>query len=251
MASEEKTIIPVDLYDNVLTEKLGDYSGKVPITGTVRNKQIAERIVKKRTEYRPETITNILDLADQEKIIAIGEGKSVIDGVGQCLLNITGCFEGEKPTFDTEKHRFGVTFTPGKAVFDCLKRLVPDFRVARTGPVINSITDSTTHSMSGTLTSGAPAIINGSNLLIKGEHPSVGVYFTPDGAEKTAIKVNLIVTNTISQIIIQLPILADGQYTLSVTTQAGANYSMLKEPRTYQFPILLTVGEGDDRPDIV
>lgn len=38
----EKTILTVDLYDNVLTEKAGDYSGKVSITGTVRNADIAD-----------------------------------------------------------------------------------------------------------------------------------------------------------------------------------------------------------------
>lgn len=33
----EKTILTVDLYDNVLTERLGDYVGKVRITGTLHS----------------------------------------------------------------------------------------------------------------------------------------------------------------------------------------------------------------------
>ena len=74
--AEETNILYVDLYDNVLTEKKGDYMGKVAITGSLRNADIARRIVEKRTEYRPETIQNILDLADEEKIIALTEGKS-------------------------------------------------------------------------------------------------------------------------------------------------------------------------------
>ena len=57
--AEEKTILTVDLYDNVLTEKTGDFTGKIRITGTTRTSDISNRIVKKRTEYRPETITNI------------------------------------------------------------------------------------------------------------------------------------------------------------------------------------------------
>ena len=32
--AEEKTILTVDLYDNVLTEKTGDFTGKIRITGT-------------------------------------------------------------------------------------------------------------------------------------------------------------------------------------------------------------------------
>ena len=54
------------------------------ITGSLHNKEIAARISKERTEYRQETIENILDLADQKKVEAIAEGKSV------CLL-YTSC----------------------------------------------------------------------------------------------------------------------------------------------------------------
>lgn len=251
----EKTILTVDLYDNVLTEKENDYSGKVAITGALHNADVADRIVKARTEYRHETILNILGMADNIKVEAIAEGKSVVDGVGQWLLNISGPLEGENPVFDSQKHKFGVTYTPGKALLDALKQLVPNFRKAKTGPVINGITDSTTKSVSQILTPNAPAIISGTGLLLKGDDPSVGVYFTPDGADKTPVKVGLIVSNTISQIIIQIPALPDGQYFLSVTTQAGASYSIIKEPRTYQYPILLSVGNlpgdgEDDRPVI-
>lgn len=252
---EEKTILTVDLYDNILTEKQNDYTGKVNITGTVRNINIADRIVKARTEYRLETIVNILDMADQIKAEAIAEGKSVIDGVGQWILNISGLIDGELPKFDATKHKFGITFTPGSKLLAKLKSLTANFRLAKTGPVVNSFTDSTTKLVNQMITPNAPAIINGASLIIKGDHPSVGIYFIPDGEGKTPVKVNLIVSNTISQIIIQIPNLPDGQYMLSVTTQAGASYSLVKEPRTYLFPILLTVGNQqgggeDDRPVI-
>lgn len=251
----EKTILTVDMYDNVLTEKANDFSGKVSITGTIHNADIAERIVNARTEFRPETIQTILGMADDIKVEAIAEGKSVVDGVGQWVLNFSGPLEGEKPVFDPAKHKFGVTYTPGRSLLQALRQLAPSFRVAKTGPVINGITDSTTKVVNQVLTPNAPAIISGSGLLLKGDDPSVGVYFTPDGADKTPVKVNLIVSNTTSQIIIQIPALADGQYLLSITTQAGAGYSLVKEPRTYQYPILLSVGSQsgggeDDRPVI-
>ena len=96
----------------------------------------------------------------------------------------------------------------------------------------------------GDETPNAPAIIFGSTLLIKGDDPSVGVYFTKDEEGATPTKVSLIVRNTKSEIIIQIPQLAEGQYWLSVTTQAGANYGLVKDLRTYKFPILLTIGIG-------
>ena len=78
MATNEKITLNVDLYDNIMTEQKGDYTGRARITGSLHNKEIAARIIKERTEYRQETIENILDLADQKKVEAIAEGKSVV-----------------------------------------------------------------------------------------------------------------------------------------------------------------------------
>lgn len=241
----EKTILTVDLYDNVLTEKVGDYTGKIRITGTLRNKDIAARFVEMRTEYRAETIENILNITDGIKNDALGEGKCIVDGVGQKLLNIGGSFDGKKSDYKSPDNPLGVTFTPSAALFKKLEYIYVNADIATVGPMIESITDSTTGKVSSVLTSGAPAIIAGSNVLLKGDNPSVGVYFTPEAGGEP-IKVALVVTNTKSQIIISIPQLADGQYYLSVTTQAGAGYSIVKEPRTYRFPVLLTVGGGEE-----
>ena len=240
----EKTILTVDLYDNVLTEKPGDYAGKVRITGTLHNKEIAARIVAKRTEYRQETIENILVMADEEKRGAIAEGKSVVDGVGQYLLNIGGPFDGKKSDYKSPDNKLGVTFTPAAALWKVLDNIYVNADIATVGPMIESITDSTTGEKNGQLTPGAPAIITGSNVLLKGDDPSVGIFFTPE-AGGDPVKVPLVVTNTKSQIIISLPQLTDGQYYLSMTTQAGPNYTTVKSPRSYQFPILLTVGDPE------
>ena len=244
----EKTILTVDLYDNVLTEKQGDYSGKIRITGTVRNADIANGIVKERTEYRPETIEIILNLADKKKREALASGKSLVDGVGQYLLQIGGAFTGKKSEYKSEENKISVSFTPGASLLEALDSIYVNADIATVGPMIESITDSTTGSVSNLLTAGKPAIIAGSTLLLKGDDPTVGVYFTPEAGGEP-IKVDLIVTNTKSQIIISIPELSDGTYYLSITTQAGAGYSVLKEPRSYTFPILLTVGTKSDDDD--
>lgn len=253
----EKIILTVDLYDNILTEKKGDCSGKVNITGTIHNKEIAERIVKERTEYRLETIINILELADKKKVEVIASGKSFVDGVGQYMLNVSGSFNGEQPAFDPQIHKLGVTYTPGKQLLSELKNISLNPRLAVTGPVINTVTDSTSGTVDGILTSQGSAILNGNTLLLKGDNPSIGIYLIPDGSDQSqAKKVKTIVQNTNTQIIFQIPKLAVGQYSLRVTTQAGAGYSLVKEPRSYTFPILLTVVEeepdddDDDRPVI-
>lgn len=248
-----KTILTVDLYDNPLTEAPGDYTGKVRITGTVRNSDIAQEIVKERTEYRPETIENILRLADVKKREALAAGKSLVDGVGQYMLNISGPFTGKKSDYKSPDNPINVIYTPGAELQKLLGNIYVNADIASVGPMVANITDSTTKSVNSLLTPGAPAIITGSTLLVKGDHPSVGVYFTPEAGGEP-VKVPLIVANTKSQIIISIPQLADGQYWLSVTTQAGSGYSLVKEPRTCRFPVLLAVGDlpgdggGEERP---
>ncbi len=246
----EKIILTADLYDNAVTEKKGDYIAKAAITGTLRNEQIADRIVAKRTEYRKETIVNILDLADQEKVEAIAENKSVIDGVGQYLLSILGAFDGEKAPFDPAKHKLSATFIPSKKLRDRLSDVQVQTRPAITGPVINSITDSTTGELNGLLTSGSAAVINGSNIKVAGDAENVGVFLVPISGDP--LKCPLLIHNNPSQLTVMLPTLTDGEYTLSITTQSGAGNKLVKDPRTYTFPVLLYVGEkpgGDDEDD--
>ena len=106
--AEEQHILYVDLYDNPLTPKAGDYSGRVASTGSVQNTSIGTRIAAKRTEYRPETIANILDLSDQEKIEALAAGQTVNSKLGTLVLQVEGSFDGEQAPFDKTKHRLTV-----------------------------------------------------------------------------------------------------------------------------------------------
>lgn len=240
MAENSNTLF-VDLYDNVLTERKGDYFGKVANTGTMRNADIASRIVAKRSEYRPETIVNILDLADQEKVSALAEGKSIIDGVGQLLPSISGSFEGGLAAFDKSLHKLGVTYTMGKSLREAFDSVSITTRTATAGITINSVLDSMTGEVSGKITPLSNLVINGVNLRVAGDNASNGVYLTKTDGQPQAVR--LIVHNNPSQLTVLLPELEDGEYTLSITTQYSTSSKLLKDPRTCTFPVLLYVGE--------
>ena len=240
----EQIILNTDLYDNLLTERKGDYTAKPRITGTLYNTDIAARIVAARTEYQHGTILNILDMADSHKVQAIAEGKSVVDGVGQYLVNVQGAFEGEKAQFEPGKHALGITYTMGKLLRETLKLVkVVVNGVAVVGPVINTVTDSTSKAINGQLSSGGALVLGGVNLKIQGDDPSIGVYLTPTTEGAAPMKAPVVIANSPSQVIVQMPTLADGQYTVSLTTQYSGSRNV-KEPRTYTFPIILIVGEG-------
>lgn len=148
----------------------------------------------KRTEYYKETIVNILDFADQEKVNAIAEGKSVVDGVSQYLVNVSGAFDGEKAPFNPAIHKLGISYTPSKLLRDTLKFVVVETRPAVTGPIINDIVDTTTGEKNLQLTSSGPAVITGTNIKVAGDDPTVGIYLTP--AEGEAKKIALLIHST-------------------------------------------------------
>ena len=220
----EQIILNTDLYDNLLTERKGDYTAKPRITGTLYNTDIAARIVAARTEYQHGTILNILDMADSHKVQAIAEG--------------------EKAQFEPGKHALGITYTMGKLLRETLKLVkVVVNGVAAVGPVINTVTDSTSKAINGQLSSGGALVLGGVNLKIQGDDPSIGVYLTPTTEGAAPMKAPVVIANSPSQVIVQMPTLADGQYTVSLTTQYSGSRNV-KEPRTYTFPIILIVGEG-------
>lgn len=252
---KEDIILYVETYDNILTEKKGDYTAKPKITGSVGNPQIAQRIMTGGLEIRYETLVYILDMADKAKAEAIAEGKSVVDGVAQYMINVRGVFDGPEAAFDAEKHSLGVTYTMGKTLANLLKSLkVVNNGLAKAGPAVNTLTDSTTGSVNIEITSAGPITIEGKNLRVVGDDPAVGLFFTPtEGGE--AKKVSVFVQNDPSKIICMAPALDNGTYTMSIVTQYGANSRNIKEPRTYIFPLTLRVGPEpgggeDDRPVI-
>ena len=253
MANEEKMTLYVDLYDNTLTPQEGDFTGRIRITGTLHNSHIAARFVKDRTEYRQETIETILNICDQIKREAIAEGKSVNDGIGQYMATVQGNFIGANAPFDASKHSINVSFAAGKELRELLKNVnVLTHGVATTGPVVNSVTDSTTGVINGTLTSGGPAIIDGKDIKLLGDDPTVGITFTADEVGATPLKVNMIVHNNPSQLTIILPTLDAGKsYWMDLTTQYSGSNKSLKHPRTYRFPLILgkqQEEEEEDRP---
>lgn len=257
MADEnEKIRLTADLFDNQLTEVKGDFSARIRNTGTLRNPHIADRILARGSEYRKDTIVNILTMGDQEKVKAIAEGKSVVDGTGQFLMQLKGAFDADNAPFDPAKHSLVVSYVPSKEMHKALLDVLIETRKATTGPSIGKITDPKTGKVNETITPSMPLIIDGANIKIIGTEDntdSLGVFFVSEDETKTTPAI-LIVHNNPSQLTVVAPALGDGQYFVELRTQySSGSGTLVKESRTSRFPLLLTVGGGggdDDRPVI-
>ncbi len=64
---------------------------------TQRNEDIAEMITKERSEFRKETIINILNMRDKAVKDLIQEGLSFMDGLVQISPRVSGVWEKEVP----------------------------------------------------------------------------------------------------------------------------------------------------------
>ncbi len=241
--SNNKLSVPlwIDLYNNRLKNSNGGFTGKVKSGGSMRNKEVARVFVNGRTEYRYETILNILDITDDIKLEALASGKVVTDGLGMHYLTTRGVYTGENAQYDTSVNSLKVAFIPSKELKASLNAAEVSTNGTKTvGPVINSLTDSTTGDINGELTSGGPAIIEGRNIKVAGEDETNGFYLTPDEDNATPIKVTMIVENNPSKVIIILPTLESSkQYWLDIITQYSNGSSLLKAPRSYRFPVIL------------
>lgn len=252
----EDIILNADLYDNTLTGDPNDYVARPRNTGTVYNADIASRMASKYPGYEAGSLTQTLDLADQEKMLAVAEGKNQVDKTGSRQLTIAGPFKGADAQFDSSLNSMGVMYTMSDQFRELLKTRVKVrvHGIAQTGPIVNYVIDAVSGNTSKekvidslTITSGGALTIAGSNLKIQGSDDSVGVFFVPSTGEPK--KVSVLISNMPSQLIVQMPALSDGMYTLRITTQFVRNGKMTKAPRSYDYPVPLKVGQGSSEED--
>jgi hypothetical protein len=244
-----KQKLNIRLVKNHLTPEPYDFNAVVQLNGTLRNKDIAEEFVKHRTEFRLETIVNIMDVIDFIKCVKIASGHSVIDGVAQMRASVTGSFKGEKAQYNPKEHSKSVIFIPSRQMRNELNN-TDVFATGFTadGPIINSI-EMTPKMEPGLILPGAIMLISGGNLRIASDEQhkdAAGVWFIAADKETTPARVRVSIEylsdNDPSKLKFVVPPLAPGGYFLEVVTQTGSTgKNLVKDLRTFRFETVLTV----------
>ena len=107
----------------------------------------------------------------------------------------------------------------------------------------------------GSATAGRNFFVRGAMLKVVGDDESVGVTLTNEAKAVTKLTDDLITINNPSSLTLLLPAdLAEGEYTLTVTTQYSAASRFLKTPRSVSVQIWIggkpADGGGDsESPD--
>ena len=204
--------------------------------GAKRNEDIADVITKERSEFRRETIINILNLRDEAVKNFIQDGMSFIDGIVQIAPRVTGVWKTENSPYNAAVHKRTVDLIPThdfKAVLDDITVKVlglkdDSFR-------ITSVTDIATGLSDGTIMIGDDLIIEGEKIKVDESDAAQGVFFKgTDGTEhKTSRRLSV---NKPGQLIARVPSsLPEGKTTIIVRTKYSSGAKPLAEVREIVF----------------
>ena len=237
------------LTPNLLTKDIdNDYIAEVSTSKqTLRNEDIAQRIVDEGSEIKYDTLLSIINQHDRIIREAVCDGYSVLTGVGQYSPRVTGSWIGKSANFDPSVNKLTLDMVLSKEMRDALSTVGVEVLGVKEGggAAIGLVTDTLTEATDGTITPGEDILIEGVKIKIAGDPDLCGVYFIPrDAPEETIYKVERRLTqNNPSSIIARVPAtLQPGAYTLRIVTQyTNSGSTLLKEPRTIEYELLLVV----------
>ena len=210
-------------------------------SATQRNEDIAALITKERSEFRPETILNILNMRDKAVLDFIRDGLSFMDGVTQISPRVSGVWETENSQYDEKIHKRTVDMVSTVELRNALDDITVKVLGAKeTTAKIAAITDTATGLTDGTITIGDDILIEGEKLKIDEKDTEQGVFFlASDGGEyKTERRLSV---NKPTQIIARVPKnIPEGKVQVVIRTRYSGSGAPLKELREVVFNLPCT-----------
>jgi hypothetical protein len=234
------------LIPNVLTKDVDDdHIAVVSTIGhTERREDIAREIVEEGTEFKYETVLDILARADRIICKHIRLGHSILTGVSHITPRVRGNWIGENALYNKEEHQISVDMNAGTELRDALKSVsVEVIGMADTHAFIRTVTDSLTGKI-GKLSPGYDCIIEGNKIKIATDanEAEVGVVLAnTDASTPIYLQVTQNLPKTLrAHVPADLP---NGTYRLSVVTKFSSSAQLLNDPRTIEYAKTLIIGD--------
>ena len=193
-----------------------------------------------------ETLSMVLDLKNRVCQRLLMLGMRVNDGYCNAALTCRGVVDGS--AWDPEVNSLAVNMQPAKE----LREAVAGATVTVTGTVseamyVSAAGDAMTKAPSYTVVPGSIYRVEGKNVKVEGDDPSVGIFFVDEDGTETQVPMGQVAVNNPSELRFIVPsTLTDGTYTLRIVTQfANSGTHLLKTPRSAE----CTVYIGDAAPE--
>jgi hypothetical protein len=237
--------IKAHLYDNALTkDDVNDYIARVNSEHSLSVKQIAETAVARGgADISAPAMEHAVNLFLKEMAYQLCDGFSVNTGWFTAAVHIKGTFNSPHEQFNPEKQHILFEFQQGAELRKEISTVTVDILgVADSGIVIIQVEDMKTGSVNDLLTPGRNLKISGQKIKLAGDDPDVGILFRSQDDPDAIYRVDEIVINNPSELMIVIPQLIADTYKLEITTQFSNNKThLLKAPRTAVFDRILTV----------
>ena len=244
MITAGKSTVIVELYDLPITQRKDDRSGRVVTTKSLTEDDLIAKAVLRRSDINAATLRASMQLLKEIAIEEIANGASVKFGLGYFNLTVNGVFIGDNAKWDTAQHSLGVNYVAIAELRNAVDASLVDVRgMASSGITINTITDVSSGLVNCRITPGGGVNISGNRIKIKGDAPEVGIHLTNQQTNEviSIAKTALLVNDPSKITFVAPPLLANGDYKLSICSQFSPSVKLLKEPQTYTFDYLLSV----------
>jgi hypothetical protein len=240
----KKFLWKVRLRRNPLAKEAGnDCIADVSTIGkTLRNEDIVQIMKKEGSELQPETLLYILNHADRLRVQKVCEGYSVRTCLAHVTPRVLGAWRGNLTRFDPAVHRITASLAPSDELHAALETVgVEVLGLKGSGAVIGLVTDLATGATDGTITADDDLMIEGKKIRIApDDDPLAGIFFIDSDGIETPVTHSLR-QNDPKKIIVRVPLLSPGAYTLKIRTRFSQGTVFLKEIRTLTYHIPLTV----------
>ena len=222
------------LLDNPVTPDTTDFKAQPISNGSKDADDLLEYMIA-----RGSTVTTAAAKATMQELLEaaehfLKEGYNINLPLFKAGFSISGVFTSEDDVFDANRHQLNINLQPGGE----LKNLPQRIKLAKTEgnpalPLPKKLFDVNSQTVNDRLTSGGTVKVTGKRMKIDANQPTQGVFLV--NGTKT-VPVTTLVTSRPSEIVMVLPNLGKGTYTLEVRgTVNGAE-------RRGQLPVPLTVG---------
>lgn len=227
-------MIKYHLAENHLTDRTDDYMAQVQSTGSFDKEAIVERMLQRGSLLTKTDILAVLNGFDETVQEVIKEGATIALPLFHTGFSISGVFDGPTDSFDSTRHSIKVNISRGTLLREVQGEVKAE-KTATPAPsnTIIEVKDSVTGSVNETLSAGGVAEIYGNNIKIAGDNAQNGIFLIAE--DGTTTKIATVVQNNPSSLIIMIPSVSAGTYTLSVVTQYAGSNKDLKDSRTVIF----------------
>jgi hypothetical protein len=207
---------------------------------TYDKEAVISEILRRGTLVTKTDAVAVLNAFEEVVVDIAKDGGTVNLPLFNTSFSISGVFENQMDSFDGSRHKLNLNLSKGVLLRDAEKEVKMEKRLgAAPQPNILEVKDALSGKVNESLTPNGVLQVWGNNLKIAGEDPEVGFWFVPSAG--SPIKAAVIVTNKPSNLIVVIPALPVGEYTLKIVTQCTSGGVLLIASRTYISDKVFTV----------